>query len=94
MGHRLLARLRALWRGVVRPSQLDAEMDEEMRFHVEMQADRLIRERNLDPVEARRQAYVACRRRASTGSRFRSRMSRSASISTWNFISSSISASS
>ena len=41
MGHRLLARLRALWRGVSRPSQLDAEMDEEMRFHVEMQADRL-----------------------------------------------------
>jgi putative ABC transport system permease protein len=59
MGHRLLARLRALWRGMVRPSQLDAEMDEEMAFHVEMQADRLIRERNLDPVEARRQAYVA-----------------------------------
>lgn len=55
----LLARLRALWRGVVRPSQLDAEMDEEMRFHVEMQAARLARDGQLDPAEARRQAYVA-----------------------------------
>ena len=54
-----LARLRALWRGVARPTQLDAEMDEEMKFHVEMEVDRLIRERRLDPVEARRQAYVA-----------------------------------
>src|SRR5687768_13740210 len=59
MADGFLARLRALWRGISRPSQLDAEMDEEMKFHVEMQADRLIRERNLDPVEARRQAYVA-----------------------------------
>ena len=30
-----------------------------MKFHVEMEADRLIRERQLDPIEARRQAYVA-----------------------------------
>src|SRR5688572_7795200 len=55
----LLARLRALWRSLTRSSRLDAEMDEEMRFHVEMQADRLARERSLDPAEARRQAYVA-----------------------------------
>ena len=59
MGHRYLARLRALWRRVSRPSQLDAEMDEEMKFHVEMESARLMRERNLDPVEARRQAFVA-----------------------------------
>ena len=55
----LLARLRALWRNLTNSPRLDAEMDDEMRFHVEMQADRLARERNLDPGEARRQAYVA-----------------------------------
>ncbi len=54
----LFARLRATWRGLSRPSQLDAEMDDEMRFHVEMQAERLAKERHLDPAEARRQAYV------------------------------------
>jgi len=59
MAQGLLARLRVLWRGVARPSQLDAEMDEEMKFHIELQTDRLIRDRQLDPVEARRQAYVA-----------------------------------
>ena len=59
MIHGALARLRALWRGLSRPSQLDTEMDEEMRFHVEMEADRLVRDRHLDPVEARRQAAVA-----------------------------------
>jgi putative ABC transport system permease protein len=55
----LLARLRALWRGLSRPGQLDAEMDDEMRFHVDMQAERLVRERGLDAPEARRQALVA-----------------------------------
>ncbi|HEU4561093.1 MAG TPA: ABC transporter permease [Longimicrobium sp.] len=34
-------------------------MDEEMRFHLEMEAERLQRERGLDPAEARRQAAVA-----------------------------------
>ena len=29
-----------------------------MRFHVEMQAERLAKERHLDPAEARRQAFV------------------------------------
>ena len=55
----LFARLRAWWRSLTRPSQLDAEMDEEMRFHVEMQAGRLARERGLDAAEARRQAHAA-----------------------------------
>ena len=55
----LFARLRALWRSLSRSSQLDVEMDEEMRFHVEMQAERLVRERNLGLEEARRQALVA-----------------------------------
>jgi putative ABC transport system permease protein len=59
MAASLFARLRAWWRSLSRPSQLDAEMDEEMRFHVEMQAGRLARERGLDAAEARRQAHVA-----------------------------------
>lgn len=50
---------RRAWHSLVRRRRLDAEMDEEMRFHVELQAERLIRERGLDPVEARRQALVA-----------------------------------
>jgi predicted permease len=55
----LAARVRSFWRGLRRPDQLEAEMDEEMRFHLEMEADRLVRERGLDPAEARRQAAVA-----------------------------------
>jgi len=43
---------------VFRSAELDAEMDDEMRFHVEMQAERLMRERGLDATEARRQAFV------------------------------------
>jgi predicted permease len=34
-------------------------MDEEMRFHVEMEAERLIRERGMEPDDARRQAAIA-----------------------------------
>jgi putative ABC transport system permease protein len=55
----LLARARSLWRGLRRPEQLEAEMDEEMRFHIDMEAERLVRERGLQPDEARRQAAVA-----------------------------------
>jgi predicted permease len=56
---RLGEQLHRWWRTRCRASQLDAEMDEEMRFHVEMQAERLRRERGLDRAEARRQALVA-----------------------------------
>ena len=42
-----------------RSASLDADMDDEMRFHVEIQTERLIRERGLDAAEARRQALVA-----------------------------------
>ena len=56
---RLGETIRNWWRNLTRASQIDAEMDEEMRFHVEMQAERLMRERGLDPREARRQAAVA-----------------------------------
>ncbi len=55
----VVARMRALWRSLSQSAQLDAEMDEEMRLHVELQAERLARERNLDLAEARRQAFVA-----------------------------------
>lgn len=49
---------RAIWRVLWRSKQLDADMQEEMRFHVEMEADRLARAHGLDPEEARRQAFV------------------------------------
>ncbi len=55
----LFARVRSFWRGLRSPDQVWGEMDEEMRFHVDMEAERLQRERGLDPVEARRQAAVA-----------------------------------
>lgn len=37
----------------------EARMNDEMRFHVEMEASRLAREEGLDPVEARRRAVLA-----------------------------------
>ncbi|HYE87800.1 MAG TPA: ABC transporter permease, partial [Vicinamibacterales bacterium] len=49
----------AVWKALFQGMQLDSEMDEEMRFHVQMQAERLMRERGLDAGEARRQALVA-----------------------------------
>jgi len=53
----LLAHLRAFWRGVRQPSRLDRDMNDEMRFHIEMEADRL-RQRGLSPDEAARQAAI------------------------------------
>ncbi|HEV2735635.1 MAG TPA: permease prefix domain 1-containing protein, partial [Longimicrobiaceae bacterium] len=55
----LFSRARSLWRGLRRPDRLAAEMDEEMRFHLEMEAERLAREKGLRPGEARRQAAIA-----------------------------------
>jgi hypothetical protein len=37
----LLTRLRLFWRGVRRPTQLDVDMNDEMRFHLDMEAERL-----------------------------------------------------
>jgi putative ABC transport system permease protein len=54
----LSARMRALWRVLWRSDQLETEMQQEMRFHIEMEAERLVREQGLDPQEARRQACV------------------------------------
>ncbi len=54
----LWLRMRAAWRVMSRSRQLDAEMQAEMRFHVEMEADRLMREQGLSLPEARRQAHL------------------------------------
>ena len=58
MTQQVSGRMRALWRVLWRSRQLETDMRVEMRFHVEMEADRLRREQGLDPQEARRQAYV------------------------------------
>jgi putative ABC transport system permease protein len=52
------ARLRSMWRALTRSRDLDAEMQAEMRFHLEMEAERLMRDKGLAPEEARRQAYI------------------------------------
>jgi putative ABC transport system permease protein len=51
----LRARLGLLFRG----GAAEARMEEEIGFHVDMEAERLEREEGLDPVEARRRALVA-----------------------------------
>jgi predicted permease len=55
----IIARLRSSWRGLRKPERLRAEMDEEMRFHVQLEAERLVREHGLDAAEARRRAAIA-----------------------------------
>jgi len=50
----LMARLRLL-----RPRAAETRMEEEMRFHLEMEADRLVREDGLAPAEARRRARLS-----------------------------------
>ena len=54
----LFANLRAFWRGLRRPSQVDADMHDEMRFHIDMEAKRL-QQRGLSDQEAARQAAIA-----------------------------------
>lgn len=56
---RIWAALRAFWRGLRQPSQLDTDMNDEMRFHIEMEAQRVMARSGVDAVEARRQAAVA-----------------------------------
>jgi predicted permease len=46
-------------RGLFRRGREDADTAEEMAFHVDMEADRLVREEGLDPAEAHRRAAVA-----------------------------------
>ena len=49
---------RAIGRVLWRSKQLDADMQNEMRLHVQLEAERLTRVEGLHPEEARRQAYV------------------------------------
>ncbi len=51
----LKARLRLLFA----PDAAESRMEEEIGFHIEMEADRLVREEGLDPREARRRALVS-----------------------------------
>ncbi|MBV9880612.1 MAG: ABC transporter permease [Gemmatirosa sp.] len=53
----LIARGRSLWRGVRRRADVEAEMAEEFRLHLELRAADLVRA-GLSPVEARRQARL------------------------------------
>jgi putative ABC transport system permease protein len=55
----LMSLLRSYWNGLRKPSELDANMADEMRFHIDMEAERLMKTRGLDADEARRQAAIA-----------------------------------
>jgi putative ABC transport system permease protein len=52
--HAARARLRLL-----APRAAESRVDDEIRFHIEMETERLVREQKLDPDEARRRALVA-----------------------------------
>jgi putative ABC transport system permease protein len=54
----LAGRLRAFWKIAARSRQLDHDMRDEMRFHIDMEAQRLAEQDGLDPLEARRLAGV------------------------------------
>ena len=53
--HAATTRLRLL----LRRDAAEARMNDEIAFHVEMEAERLVRDEGLDPAEARRRALVA-----------------------------------
>ena len=53
------ALLRSYWHGLRKPAALDADMADEMRFHIDMEAQRLMATKGLDRDEARRRAAVA-----------------------------------
>ena len=53
----VVARARSLWRGIRRREQLDAEMSDEFRLHVELRAEDLLRG-GVSLAEARRQARI------------------------------------
>lgn len=54
-----LASVRERVTGLLFRARESAELDEELRFHLEMEASRLEREEGLAPVEARRRAAVS-----------------------------------
>ena len=51
----MLARMRSLWRGIIRTRQVDADLNEEFRLHMEMRAADLVRA-GMTPAEAARKA--------------------------------------
>src|SRR5919108_1263331 len=51
----LMARVRSLWRGVVRTRQVDADLNEEFRLHIERRASDLVRA-GMSPADATRKA--------------------------------------
>src|SRR5688572_8888972 len=51
--------LRSFWHGLRQPAELDSDMADEMRFHIDMEAQRLIKTRGLSRDEAHRQAAIA-----------------------------------
>src|SRR5688572_20947532 len=51
--------LRSFWHGLRQPAELDSDMADEMRFHIDMEAQRLIQTRGLSRDEAHRQAAIA-----------------------------------
>src|SRR5918995_249973 len=58
-GRTWLPRVARRFRALVRGGAIDRELDDELRFHVDMEAEELARTRGLEPGEARRQALVA-----------------------------------
>lgn len=51
--------LRSYWYGLRKPAELDADMADEMRFHIEMESQRLMKTRGISRDEAHRQAAIA-----------------------------------
>lgn len=51
----LIARMRSLWRGIVRTRQVDADLNEEFRLHIELRAEDLVRA-GMTPADAMRKA--------------------------------------
>ena len=54
-----LNRLQRRVRALRHKAALDRDMDQELRSHIEMEAEDLVRTRGLSPVEARRRAAFA-----------------------------------
>jgi predicted permease len=54
----MFARLRSFWRSAAKRREMEGDLDDEMRFHVEARAEQLMRERALPRAEAERTARV------------------------------------
>jgi putative ABC transport system permease protein len=53
------SRSRAAWQAVWRGRQIESDVHDEMRLHIELHTERLVREQGLDREDARRRAHVA-----------------------------------